>query len=138
MKKKIIMSLLSVFMMICFAVPVFAEVSSSTFNLTKAGSSGGNSYNVGRYLDVDSKGTVEFSIHGTNVARGWNIQVSLINGSTGKSAGKVTLTDTKTSGKFTNLLASDSYIIAVKNLDSSSRSGTFNYSWTGKWGGFIN
>ncbi|WP_028563767.1 hypothetical protein [Paenibacillus pinihumi] len=132
MKKKIFMTLLSVLMVFSFAMPAFAEVYSINFNLAQNGSSA----NVWSYLDVDSKGTVEFSIKDIK-DKNWNIKVKLTNGNTGKSVEKV-LTQSSTSGKFTNLLASDSYIISVTNVDNSARSGTLNFSWTGKWGGFIN
>lgn len=132
MKKKLFMTLLSVLMMFSFAIPAFAEVSSINFDLAKNGSS----QNVWSYLDVDSKGTVEFSINNITDSD-WNIKVILSNGNTGNFVETV-LTKKNPSGKFTNLLASDSYIIAVKNIDNSSRKGTLNFSWTGSWGGFIN
>ncbi|PRA08893.1 MULTISPECIES: hypothetical protein [unclassified Paenibacillus] len=132
MKKKLFMTLLSVLMVFSFAMPAFAEVSSKNFDLAQNGSS----INVFSYLNVDPKGTVEFSINNiTN--QDWNIKVILTNGNTGNSVERL-LTKASPSGKFTNLTGSDSYIIAVKNIDNSSRKGTLNFSWTGTWGGFIN
>lgn len=132
MKKKLFMTLLSVLMVFSFAMPAFAEVSSKNFDLAQQSSS----TNVFTYLNVDSKGTVEFSINNITNAS-WNILVTLTNGNTGNSVKKM-LTKANPSGKFTNLTGSDSYIIAVENLDNSARKGTLNFSWTGTWGGFIN
>lgn len=131
MKKKLFMTLLSVLMVFSFAMPAFAEVSSKNFDLAKNGSS----VNVFSYLDVDPKGTVEFSINNIT-SSSWNIKVTLTNGNTGNYVEKL-LTKASPSGKFTNLNGSDSYIIAVTNVDNASRKGTLNFSWTGKWGGFI-
>lgn len=131
MKKKLLTILLSVLMVFSFAMPAFAEVSSVDFDLDKK-----SSWHVGSYLNIDSKGSVEFNIS-NNTAKSWNLKVKLTNPESRKSVEKV-LTRDNPSAKFTNLLAYDSYILSVENLDNSSVKFRLNFSFTGEFGGFIN
>lgn len=125
------MTVLSILMVFSFAIPAFAEVSSKNFNLAQNGSA----VDVLTYLNVDPKGSVEFSINNITDSS-WNLKVTLYNGNTGNFVEKV-LNKANPSGKFSNLVGSDSYIISVKNIDNTSHKGTLNFSWTGKWGGFV-
>lgn len=126
--------LLSVLMVFSFSIPAFAEVDSYNFSLDKKDGAGTTGYTVMRYLIVDAKGSVEFSISNmTN--QNWDMYITLYD-SEGQVA-RTLLTEKNKSGKFKNLKGGE-YSLSVSNATNLKQKGTLNYSWTGKWGEAIN
>ncbi|TPG70767.1 hypothetical protein EEL31_21520 [Brevibacillus laterosporus] len=135
MKRKLwISSILSMVMIMIFAVQALAatEVSSKNFNL----SGKDFQFHGMKYLVVESNGSVTVGFNHMN-SDSWEIGVMLQNEETFNTTDLIILNKNRSSYTFKNVKAGKEYLIRMENRNNSSISGNLAYSWSGKWGSWI-